>query len=77
MSEPMDPKFLDKRTRDRYLQKGALDDKALDRFLKSLPDVADKAAPVETLMGVEGYDDEEDDEGDDASEEDSESSEGR
>ncbi len=55
----MDPKFLDKRTRDRYLQTGALDDKALDRFLKALPDSADTAAPVETLMGLEGYQDDE------------------
>lgn len=60
----MDPKFLDKRTRDRYLQNGLLDEKALDRFLKGLPDTAEKSTPVETLIGVEGYDDEDEDEDD-------------
>ncbi|WP_342375044.1 RNA polymerase subunit sigma [Myxococcus stipitatus] len=64
MADTVDPKYLDKRTAERYLRSGQLDEKALERHLKGLPDVADKATPVETLMvdDVEDYDDEDDDE---------------
>jgi hypothetical protein len=50
MAEPLDPKNIDKRTAARYLSQGELDDKAWDRYLKSLPDVSEKAAQVETVM---------------------------
>ncbi|HVP61753.1 MAG TPA: hypothetical protein VMT11_14415 [Myxococcaceae bacterium] len=50
MAEPLDPKSIDKRTAARYLAQGDLDEKAWDRYLKSLPDVSEKAAPVETVM---------------------------
>ena len=50
MAEPLDPKNLDKRTAARYLAQGEVDDKAWDRYLKSLPDVTEKAAQVETVM---------------------------
>jgi hypothetical protein len=50
MAEPLDPKNIDKRTAARYLAQGELDDKAWDRYLKSLPDVSEKAAQVETVM---------------------------
>ena len=50
MAEPLDPKNIDKRTAARYLSQGDLDDKAWDRYLKSLPDVSEKAAQVETVM---------------------------
>jgi hypothetical protein len=50
MAEPLDPKFVDKRTASRYLTQGDLDEKAWERYLKSLPDVSEKAAPVETVV---------------------------
>jgi hypothetical protein len=50
MAEPLDPKFIDKRTASRYLTQGDLDEKAWERYLKSLPDVSEKAAPVETVV---------------------------
>jgi hypothetical protein len=80
MADTVDPKYLDKRTAERYLRNGQLDDKAYERHIKGLPDVADKAAPVETAMDAEDFDEDEDeddiDEGDDEAEEgDSEDSE--
>jgi hypothetical protein len=65
MSEQLDPKLLDKRTAERHLRTGKLDDKAWEKHLKSLPDLADKAAPVEATMSDLDDDDidDEDDEG--------------
>lgn len=62
MADTADPKYLDKRTAERYLRSGHLDEKAYERHLKGLPDVAEKAVPIETLMldDVEDFDDEED-----------------
>lgn len=64
MADTVDPKYLDKRTAERYLRSGQLDEKAFERHVKGLPDVADKATPVETFMDddvADDYDDEEDD----------------
>ncbi|MCP3169674.1 RNA polymerase subunit sigma [Myxococcus qinghaiensis] len=78
MADTVDPKYLDKRTAERYLRSGQLDEKAFERHVKGLPDVADKATPVETFMDddvTDDYDDEEDDldeEEDEADEEDEE-----
>lgn len=70
MADTLDPKFLDKRTMERYLRTGQLDDKALERYLKGLPDVADKAATVETAIDADDIDADDDyedeDEADDA-----------
>ncbi len=74
MADSADPKYLDKRTADRYLRSGQLDEKAYDRHLKGLPDVAEKSVPVETLM-LDDVDDFEDDE-DDIDEDEDESDEG-
>jgi hypothetical protein len=63
MADSADPKYLDKRTAERYLRSGHLDEKAYERHVKGLPDVADKAVPVETLM-LDDVDDLEDDEDD-------------
>ncbi|MBL8952784.1 MAG: hypothetical protein JNK82_18530 [Myxococcaceae bacterium] len=63
MSDQPEGKYLDKRTAERYQRTGKLDDKAWEKHLKSLPDVADKAMPVESSMG--DIDDEDDDEGED------------
>lgn len=82
MADTVDPKYLDKRTAERYLRSGQLDEKAFERHVKGLPDVADKATPVETFMDddvTDDYDDEEDDldeedEADDEDEDEDESS---
>lgn len=52
-------KLVDRRTAARYVRKGVLDEKDYERHLKSLPDVADQAVPVEAAM--DGEDDFEDD----------------
>ena len=44
----IDPKVLDKRTQARYLTRGVLTEKELEKYLKSLPDRAEDALPVET-----------------------------
>jgi hypothetical protein len=76
MADTLDPKHLDKRTTERYLRSGQLDDKAYERYIKGLPDVAEKAAPIETAMEDEDFDsDEEELEGEEGEEEDSEDTE--
>ncbi|HET6981734.1 MAG TPA: hypothetical protein VFI53_06315 [Myxococcaceae bacterium] len=63
MAEPLDPKNIDKRTAARYLAQGEVDEKAWDRYLKSLPDVSEKAAQVETVMAdADEFLDDQDDE---------------
>lgn len=75
MADSADPKYLDKRTAERYLRSGHLDEKAYERHIKGLPDVAEKSVPVETLMLDDVSDDLEDDE-DDIDEDEDESDEG-
>jgi hypothetical protein len=69
MANTTEPKHLDKRTAERYLRNGELDEKTWQRHLESLPDLADKAVPVETVMHDElededDFEDEDEDEGD-------------
>ncbi|WPB74044.1 hypothetical protein KYC5002_34060 [Archangium violaceum] len=78
MANPTDPKQLDKRTAERYLRSGAVDEKAYQRHIESLPDVSEKSVPVETVMHDELENDEDDDfedEDEDEGDEDSESDE--
>ena len=42
-----DPRFWDVRTLDRRLRRGQVTSKDIEKHLKSLPDVADKAQAVE------------------------------
>jgi hypothetical protein len=67
MADTLDPKHLDKRTAERYLRSGQLDEKSYERHIKGLPDVAEKSVPVETAMDGDDFDTDEDDdiEGDD------------
>jgi hypothetical protein len=59
----LDPKNADKRTAERYLQRGQLDEKAWQKHLSTLPDVAEKAAPIESILDDDSDDfDDEDDE---------------
>ena len=64
MSEQSDDKLFDKRTAERHLRTGKLDDKVWEKHLKGLPDVAEKAVAVESTMAdVDEDDDDDDDEG--------------
>jgi hypothetical protein len=48
MAETLENKLIDQRVVQRYIRKGQLDAKDYERYLKSLPDVADQAVPVES-----------------------------
>ncbi len=61
MSETIDPRMLDKRTAERYIITGLLDEKVWEKHLKSLPDLAEKAAPVESTVS-DDIDDDDDEE---------------
>ena len=50
----INPKWLDRRVVERYLKKGMLDEKDLQKHLKSLPDVAERAAKVDTEFAPSG-----------------------
>jgi len=48
MSEMTETKHLDQRVVARYIRRGKLDEKEFERHLKALPDLEDKAVPVES-----------------------------
>jgi hypothetical protein len=54
-----DPRFWDVRTLERRLRKGQITKKDYEKYLKSIPDVAEKQAPI--ALSDEAEDDEEDD----------------
>ncbi|HVI24286.1 MAG: hypothetical protein ACJ783_13895 [Myxococcales bacterium] len=45
---------LDRRVVERYVKKGILDEKEYLHYLKTLPDLADKATRIETEFQTEG-----------------------
>ena len=58
MADEIDRKLLDKRVAQRYVRKGLLDEKEWEKHLKSLPDVAAQAVPVESDLDQDDLDDE-------------------
>jgi hypothetical protein len=46
--EELNPRYLDRRVIERYLKRGAVDEKEYARHLKALPDLAEVAGEVET-----------------------------
>lgn len=50
MPDAIDIKLIDKRVAPRHIKKGLLDAKEYERYLKSLPDLAEQAAPIEATM---------------------------
>jgi len=65
MPDDIDRKLVDKRVVDRYLKKGSLDEKDYEKHLKSLPDLADQAVPIDSYLDDDDFEDEEEeDEGD-------------
>lgn len=68
MADGINPKHLDKRTAERYQRSGQVDEEAYKKHLEELPDVADKAVPIDTQMDGDiddDFDDEDEDETDD------------
>jgi hypothetical protein len=64
MSDSIDVRLLDKRVAHRYLRKGILDEKEYERLTRGLPDLADRALPVEASMESDELDDLDDEDGD-------------
>jgi len=67
MADSIDSRLIDKRVSHRYVRKGVLDEKEFERHMKSLPDLADRAMPIEASMDgdeVDDLDDEDDVEAD-------------
>ena len=59
MADQPENKLVDKRVAHRYVKKGVVDEKDYDKYMKSLPDLADQAATVEaSIEGQEPEDDE-------------------
>jgi hypothetical protein len=48
MADSIENKLVDRRVVQRYMQKGLLDEKAYEQYLKKLPDVSEQAVPVES-----------------------------
>jgi hypothetical protein len=57
MADSVDTKLFDKRTAARYLTSGLLDEKAWEKHLKTLPDLATESLIVDTRMSHEPVDD--------------------
>ncbi|MBX7117153.1 MAG: hypothetical protein K1X64_22745 [Myxococcaceae bacterium] len=60
MSDTIEPRLTDKRTIDRYLRIGLVDEKTWERHLKGLADATEKAAPIEATMSTSIDDEDED-----------------
>ena len=58
MADQLDNKTVDKRVAHRYLRKGIVDEKDYEKHLKSLPDLAEQAMPVEASIEHDELDDE-------------------
>lgn len=50
MADQLENRTVDKRVAHRYLRKGIVDEKDFERYVKTLPDLADQAVPVESSM---------------------------
>jgi hypothetical protein len=53
MAEEIDLKEVDRRLVARMVRKGDVSEREVEKALKQLPDVADKAAPVDTKLGTD------------------------
>jgi hypothetical protein len=50
MAETFETKLIDRRVVKRYVRKGVVDERDYAAWLKSLPDLADQALPVESAI---------------------------
>jgi hypothetical protein len=62
MADSFENKQVDKRVAHRYVRKGIVDEKDFEKYMKSLPDLADQAMPVEASIGADLLDEEDDEE---------------
>jgi hypothetical protein len=58
MADQPDNRNVDKRVAHRYLRKGVVDEKDYEKYVKSLPDLAEQAMPVEASIEHDELDDE-------------------
>jgi hypothetical protein len=59
MSTDIDYTKMDKRTLERMVRQGLVDEKTIEKAMKALPDKAEQGAPVEaSLLDDEDFDDE-------------------
>jgi hypothetical protein len=58
MADQLDNRNVDKRVAHRYVRKGIVDEKDYEKYVKSLPDLADQAMPVEASIEHDELDDE-------------------
>lgn len=63
MAEQFENKLVDRRVAHRYVRRGVVDEKDFEKYLKSLPDLAEQAVPVEASMEGDDLDDEGEGEG--------------
>lgn len=57
MSDQIENRLVDKRVAQRYVRKGVVDEKDYEKHMKSLPDLADQAVPVEASIEGEDFED--------------------
>ena len=57
MADPIENKLIDKRVAQRYVHKGIVDEKDYEKHMKSLPDLADQAIPIEASIDSDDFDD--------------------
>ncbi len=62
MPDEIERKLLDKRVAHRYVKKGRLDEKDYEKHIKSLPDLADQAVPIESDLDDDFEDEMDEDE---------------
>ncbi len=58
MADQLDNRNVDKRVAHRYVRKGIVDEKDYEKYVKSLPDLAEQAMPVEASIEHDEIDDE-------------------
>jgi hypothetical protein len=54
----IEARYLDKRTIQRYITQGLVDEKTYERHLKSLGDLAEKATRIDTISEDDPIDEE-------------------
>ncbi len=57
MADQFENKTIDKRVVVRYVRRNVIDEKDYEKHLKALPDLAEQAMPIESLMEGEPEDD--------------------
>jgi hypothetical protein len=57
MPESIENRLVDKRVAHRYVRKGVVDEKDYEKHIKSLPDLAEQAMPVEASIEGEDFED--------------------